>query len=84
MKTQHLLLVSVSVLSIFIFSCQQEKPQEKVQDQKITNWYRAVSGRDSAWLSIDTTNKIINGQLTFNYPDKKERYEGQEDTRRGP
>jgi len=76
MKTQHLLLVSVSVLSIFIFSCQQEKPQEKVQDQKITNWYRAVSGRDSAWLSIDTTNKIINGQLTFNYPDKKERYEG--------
>jgi hypothetical protein len=76
MKTSYLLLVSASLLSVLIFSCQQEKPKEKVMSQKITNWYRAVSGKDTAWLSIDTSNKIINGQLTFNYPDKKERYEG--------
>jgi hypothetical protein len=61
MKTPHLLLVSASVLSILIFSCQQEKPKEKAASQKITNWYRAVSGKDTAWLSIDTSNKIING-----------------------
>jgi len=42
----------------------------------MTTWYRAISGKDTAWLSIDTSNKIINGLLTFNYADKKERYEG--------
>lgn len=76
MKTQHLLLISASSLSILISSCQQERPKEKVMSQKITNRYRAISGKDTAWLSIDTSDKIINGQLTFNYPDKKERYEG--------
>lgn len=76
MKTQHLLLVSASVLSILIFSCQQEKPKEKVLNPKKTACYRAISGKDTAWLSIDTSEKIINGLLTFNYAAKKERYEG--------
>lgn len=76
MKAQHLVLVSALVLSTLVFSCRQEKPKEKLPDQKITNSYRAISGKDTAWLSIDTSSKIITGQLTFSYPDKKERYEG--------
>ncbi|MES2418985.1 MAG: hypothetical protein V4541_12420 [Bacteroidota bacterium] len=77
MKIQHLFLTSACLISILIFGCQQEKPKEKVMDEKKTVCYLSISGRDTAWLSIDTSKKIINGLLTFNYADKKERYEGQ-------
>jgi len=74
MKIQHLLLVSA--FSILIFSCQQERPKEKVINLEKAARYRAISGKDTAWLAIDTSNKVIDGQLTFNYPDKKETYDG--------
>lgn len=77
MKFQHLFLPFVFIISIFILSCQQEKPKEKVMDEKKIVCYQSISGSDTAWLSIDTSKKIINGLLTFNYVDKKERYEGQ-------
>jgi hypothetical protein len=76
MKTQHLLLISTAIFSISLISCQQEKPKEIVLNQEKTVRYRAISEKDTAWLSIDTSSKIINGVLTFHYPDKKERYEG--------
>lgn len=78
MKIQHLFLVSAFFIGISIISCQQEKPKEKdfVLNPKKTASYRSLSGKDTAWLSIDTSDKVINGKLTFSYPDKKERYEG--------
>ncbi len=75
MKTNHLLFTAL--ISIIIFSCQQEKKKEKVMDEKKTVCYQSISGNDTAWLSIDTSKKIINGLLSFNYTDKKEKYEGQ-------
>ncbi|MES2653258.1 MAG: hypothetical protein V4663_16075 [Bacteroidota bacterium] len=79
MKAQHHFLTSTLVISILIFGCQQEKPKnkEKVMDEKKTICYQSISGKDTAWLSIDTSKKIINGLLSFNYTDKKEKYEGQ-------
>jgi hypothetical protein len=77
MKSQHLFLTPLCLISLFIFGCQQEKPKEKLMDEKKTACYQSISGNDTAWLSIDTSKKIINGVLTFNYVDKKEKYEGQ-------
>ncbi|SFH46085.1 hypothetical protein [Pedobacter insulae] len=77
MKTQPFLFTSLCALSLLIFGCQQEKPKEELMDKKQTVCYQAISEKDTAWLSIDTSKKIINGLLTFNYVDKKERYEGQ-------
>ncbi|MES2454192.1 MAG: hypothetical protein V4594_01570 [Bacteroidota bacterium] len=76
MKNQHILLASLSAIGMLILSCQQEKPKEKVINLEKAARYRAISGKDTAWLAIDTSNKIIEGQLTFSYPDKKERYDG--------
>lgn len=45
--------------------------------KKTTICYQSISEGDTAWLSIDTSKKVINGLLTFNYTDKKEKYEGQ-------
>lgn len=74
----HQLLLSGLVLSMVIFSCnQKEKPKEKLMDEKTTICYQSISEGDTAWLSIDTSKKVINGLLTFNYTDKKEKYEGQ-------
>ena len=74
MKVQYLAFI----ISILILGCQQEKPkQKKVMDEKKTVCYQSISGMDTAQLSIDTSKKIINGLLTFNYADKKEKYEGQ-------
>jgi len=63
--------------AIFLFGCQQEKPKEKIlMDDKKTICYQSISGKDTAWLSIDTSKKVIHGLLSFNYTDKKEKYEG--------
>lgn len=76
MRTKALLLISA--ISLAIFGCQQqEKSKEKVMDKATTVCYQAISEKDTAWLSIDTSKKIINGLLSFNYVDKKEKYEGQ-------
>ena len=72
MKIQYLAFVII----ILIFGCQQEKAKEKVMDEKKTICYQSISGTDTAWLAIDTSKKIINGILTFNYTDKKEKYVG--------
>ena len=77
MKTQSLFFSASFLITLLLFSCQQEKPKEKVMDEKKTICYQSISGNDTAWLSIDTSKKIINGLLTFNYVDKKEKYEGQ-------
>lgn len=77
MKTQHLFLTAALVLSTLFFACQQNTPKEKVMDKSKTVCYQSISGKDTAWLSIDTSEKVINGLLTFNYVDKKERFEGQ-------
>jgi hypothetical protein len=77
MKIKYLLLASFFVASFLILSCQQEKPQEKVIDQQKTICYQSISGTDTAWLTIDTSKKIINGLLAFNYTAKKEKYDGQ-------
>ena len=78
MKFKQLLLTSALAISV-LMACQSEKPKdkEKLMDDKKTVCYQAISGGDTAWLSIDTSKKIINGLLTFNYVDKKEKYEGQ-------
>ena len=77
MKSPYHFLTSACIVSLFIFGCQSEKPKEKLMDDKKTVCYQSISGNDTAWLSIDTSKKIINGLLTFNYVDKKEKYEGQ-------
>ncbi len=77
MKTSTLLLSITSTVGILISSCQSEKPKENLMDQKKTVCYQSISGQDTAWLSIDTSKKIINGLLTFDYVEKKEKYEGQ-------
>lgn len=76
MKAKSLLLLATFASSI-ILSCQQQKPVEKVAEQKKLVCYQSISGTDTAWLSIDTAKKLIVGDLTFNYVDKKEKYEGQ-------
>lgn len=69
------LLLTVTALTV---ACQQEKPKEKkLMDETQTICYRSISEKDTAWLAIDTSKKIINGTLSFYYTDKKERYEGQ-------
>lgn len=77
MKQQTLLtIILASTLGLSI-GCQQEQPEEKkLMDEKKTVCYQSISEKDTAWLSIDTSKKIINGLLTFNYVDKKEKYEG--------
>ena len=77
MKAQNLLLIALTSISSLILACQTEKPKEKVMDEKKTVCYQSISGTDTAWLSIDTSKKIINGVLTFYYVDKKEKYDGQ-------
>lgn len=78
MKTSSLLFAIALSTTGLIFSCQSEKKtKEQVMDQAKTICYQSISGNDTAWLSIDTSKKIINGLLTFNYVDKKEKYEGQ-------
>ncbi len=79
MKTRHLFFTSIFTLGLFTFGCQQQQPKgkEKVMDENKTICYQSISGKDTAWLSIDTSKKIINGLLSFNYVDKKQRYEGQ-------
>ncbi|RZK25917.1 MAG: hypothetical protein EOO43_04270 [Flavobacterium sp.] len=71
------LLSTVVFVAMLIFSCQSEKPKEKLMDKAKTVCYQSISGGDTAWLSIDTSKKIINGLLSFNYAEKKEKYEGQ-------
>lgn len=79
MKAKSLLFTSACLIGILALGCQQEKTQEKekVMDEKKTICYQSISEKDTAWLAIDTSKKIINGTLTFNYTDKKEKYEGQ-------
>ena len=78
MKTSYLFLISALSLASLTFGCQQQqKPKEKLMDEKKTVCYQSISEKDTAWLSIDTSKKIINGVLTFYYTDKKEKYEGQ-------
>lgn len=76
MKFRHLFLTSTLIINTLILGCQQEKPKEKVMNAEKTVCYQSISGSDTAWLSIDTSEKVINGLLTFNYVDKKELYEG--------
>ena len=78
MKTNSILSIIAFSFSILTFGCQQQqKPKEKLMDEKKTICYQSISEKDTAWLSIDTSKKIINGILTFHYTDKKEKYEGQ-------
>lgn len=78
MKAQHLFVTSSLFISTFILSCQQQpKPKEKLMNETKSICYQSISGSDTAWLTIDTSKKIINGLLSFYYTDKKERYEGQ-------
>lgn len=77
MKAQHTLFSSAVLVTILIFACQQKKPKEKVMDKTKTICYQSISENDTAWLSIDTSQKLINGLLSFHYVNKKEKYEGQ-------
>lgn len=71
------ILPALSLLIFGMSSCQQEQPKEqKLMEKNTTVCYQAIAEKDTAWLSIDTSKKIINGLLSFSYPDKKERYEG--------
>lgn len=78
MKNHFTLLVAIFSVMIFGVGCQQHEPKEKkLMDSKTTICYRSISNNDTAWLAIDTSKQIIHGLLTFNYPEKKEKYEGQ-------
>lgn len=77
MKKQLFILISLSAISISIISCNQEQPKKKILAPAKIICYQSVSGRDTAWLSIDTANNPIAGKLAFNYTGKKQLYEGE-------
>lgn len=65
-----LLLTAVS-----INGCKEELSIEQQMDPKTTVCYTSVSGRDTAWLRLDTSQVI--GLFEMNYPQKEQRYLGQ-------
>ena len=75
MNKPKLLITFVFAFSFFIFSCNREQPKQLVVEKKMV-CYQSISGSDTAWLSIDTAQKIIAGNLTFNYTGKKEIFDG--------
>jgi len=79
MKAKVLLLVTTLLSSALLFSCQEKKRPiaEMRLDKRYTICYRAVADKDTGWLSIDTGLVEIKGILSFNYPEKKEKFEGQ-------
>ena len=76
MKKQQLLFTLAAAISIFIISCNQQQPKREIVEKKMV-CYQSISDGDTAWLSIDTANSPIAGQLTFNYTGKKEIFDGQ-------
>ena len=75
MKHQHLFIISVCALSILIFSCNREQPKQEVVEKKMA-CFRSVSMGDTAWLTIDTAQKVTTGTLKINYVNKMEIYDG--------
>lgn len=67
----------LSVLAAFLFACQSGPTKTKTPEPFNPVCYTSVSETDTAWLSIDTNKKIVNGNLKFNYAAKKEIYDGQ-------
>ncbi len=76
MNNHKLLIPLIFALSFFIFSCNREQPPKKAAIEKKMACYRAVSAGDTAWLSIDTAQKVIAGTLTVNYTAKMEIFDG--------
>ena len=75
MNKQQFLIPFVCALSFFVFSCNREQPKKMVVAKKMA-CYRSISFGDTAWLSIDTAQKDITGNLTVNYVNKMEIYDG--------
>lgn len=63
-------------LSVLIFACNQVQPPKSTAVQPKIVCYQAISNGDTAWLSIDTAQKVINGDLRFNYTTKMQIFDG--------
>lgn len=75
MKKQLLVILLLFPLSFCISSCNREQPKQEVIEKKMV-CYQSISAGDTAWLSIDTAQRVIIGTLTINYVTKMEIYDG--------
>ncbi len=75
MNKKLYLITILCLLSLFIFSCGREQPKKVVVEKKMA-CYRSISRGDTAWLSIDTAQKVITGEFTVNYFTKMEIFDG--------
>lgn len=75
MKKQPLFIILLLASSFIIFSCNREQSSQQVLEKKMA-CYQSVSAGDTAWLSIDTAQKVITGTLRINYVNKMQIYDG--------
>ncbi len=76
MKRNFYFLLSAFASFILISACRQEKAAPSAPVEPMYACYQSISGTDTAWLQIDTAQKVITGTLVFNYVDKQELFEG--------
>ena len=74
MKIKYLLLFVVA--SVSMASCSFFNNEEEILDKSKLVCYIAIDKGDTAWLSIDTSKKKINGLFTMSYGGIK-KYDGQ-------
>lgn len=74
MKIKYFLLLLMVIASLS--SCSFFNNEEEVLDKSKLVCYIAIDKGDTAWLSIDTSHKKINGLFTMSYGGKK-KYDGQ-------
>ena len=75
MKKLPLFIISIFIVSFSILSCNREQPKQEIIEKKMA-CYQSISQGDTAWLSIDTAQKIITGTLRVNYVNKMQIYDG--------
>lgn len=70
--------ITFTILTLIILAgCRRTKTIAEQMDQQSTVCYRAISGGDTAWLSIDTSKKQMIGFFRVNYVKQKRIYDGQ-------
>lgn len=75
MKKLPLFIISIFIVSFSILSCNREQSRQEVIEKKMV-CYQSISLGDTAWLSIDTAQKVITGTLKINYVNKMQIYDG--------
>jgi hypothetical protein len=77
MKSNLLSFICALTLIVIFASCNNDPSIEEQMDKKYTACYIAVSDKDTAWLTLDTSKYEPIGLLEFNYSAQKRRYLGQ-------